>query len=105
MITFEELFQKDSESREKEKERNKQRKRASQKSDAESENKTEPQDSGIECKDTIVKDKLQDKVERNLSENVEEVQSSLLDNWKPYLIKDLPLPEFYMPSNTYPNAP
>ena len=101
MITLEELFQKDSESREKEKERNKQRKRASQKSDAESENKTEPQDSGIECKDTIVKDKLQDKVERNLSENVEEVQSSLLDNWKPYLIKDLPLPEFYMPSNTY----
>ena len=94
MITLDELFQKDRESREKEKEKNKQRKRASKKTDPEDERQAESLSSGAE-------DKLQDKLERDFSENSEEVQSSLLDNWKPYLIKDYSLPEFNMPSNTY----
>ena len=36
-----------------------------------------------------------------LSENLEEVQSALLDNWKPYLIKNITPPQFNLPSNTY----
>lgn len=99
MITLEELFQKDREAKEKEK--GKQRKRASKKTETEAENQTESQDSGIENKKAIREDKLQDKMDWDLSENPEEVQSALLDNWKPYLIKDCPPPKFKMPSNTY----
>jgi hypothetical protein len=99
MITLEELFQKDREAKEKEK--GKQRKRASKKTETEAENQTEPQDSGIENKKAIREDKLQDKMDWDLSENPEEIQSALLDNWKPYLIKDCPPPKFKMPSNTY----
>jgi hypothetical protein len=75
MITLEELFQKDREAKEKEK--GKQRKRASKKTETEAENQTEPQDSGIENKKAIREDKLQDKMDWDLSENPEEVQSAL----------------------------
>ena len=99
MITLEELFQKDREAKEKEK--SKQRKRTSMKTETEAENKTKTKAAGIENKKNLREDKLQEKVNLDLSENSDEAKSSLLDNWKPYHIKDCPLPEFQMPSNTY----
>lgn len=105
MITLEELFQKDKEAKEREKEKNKQRRRASKivvKATEEPAKEYAPnaEDISIDEKE----DKLQDKLDRTFEENAEEVQRSMLDNWKPYRIKDYVLPEFKIPvkkSNNY----
>lgn len=52
-------------------------------------------------------DKLQDKVERILEDSPEEIRCSMLDNWKPYQIKDYVLPVFKIPvkkSNNYESS-
>ena len=50
-------------------------------------------------------DKLQDKTDRVLEENIEEVHSSMMDNWKPYPLEEFDLPEFKITVANSNNSP
>lgn len=105
MITLEELFQKDKEAKEREKEKNKERRRVSKivlKAIEEQAEEQTPSAENISIDEK--EDKQQDKLDRALEDNTEDVQCSMLDNWKPYRIMDYVLPEFKIPvkkSNNY----
>ena len=87
VITLEELLRWDEVAKDKLKEENKGKKKGRKKiSDVQGDEQTD-----------IKKDKLQDKLDLVLEDDPDEVQSELMDNWKPYLIENSKPPKFEIP--------
>ena len=89
VITLEELLRWDEVAKDKLKEENKGKKKGRKKkkiSDVQGDEQTD-----------IKKDKLQDKLDLVFEDDPDEVQSRLVDNWKPYLIENCSVPEFKIP--------
>lgn len=96
MVTLEELFEWDEVARKKKKEENKQKRKTKKGT------KTEVVEIADEASGE--KDKMQDKLECALENDMEEVVSALIDNWKPCALEGYATPKFEIPvkkSNNY----